>query len=444
MLKRIAFSLGLGLASAAMPQAADQAWLKYSRANGSCVVVPEHIRAVGNSILERSAVAELEGAQEVCWGPRSSRALSERARRAFAGETVVGTVAEIKEAFSDLPVPTDLKPGGYWLYSKRDGTHPLTVVAGADEAGIVYGTFATLRLPSSPDKVDPESHSLRSEPAMPIRWTNEWDNADGTVERGYGGRSIFFEGGKVRADLAPVSEYARLLASVGINGSNVNNVNNAASFLEPDMLKGLARIAEAMRPWGVRLAMSVDIASPQKIGGLHTYDPVDPKVKAWWAAKVDEIYKFIPDLAGFTVKADSEGQPGPASYGRTPADAANVLANALQPHGGVVLYRAFVYNHHLDWNDRKADRARAAYDIFHPLDGKFAENVIVQIKEAPSTSRRASPCRRCSPAWSRPTRPWNCRSRRNTSASSATSSTSRPCGNKSSISICAPATVRRR
>ncbi len=169
-----------------------------------------------------------------------------------------------------------------------------------------------------------------------------------------------------------MGEYARLLASVGINGCNVNNVNGAAPFLEPDMIKGLARIADAMRPWGVHLAMSVDIASPQKIGGLNTFDPLDPAVKAWWAAKVNEIYRQIPDLAGFTVKADSEGQPGPASYGRSPADAANMLANALAPHGGVVLYRAFVYNNHLDYNDLKADRARAAYDIFHPLDGKFA------------------------------------------------------------------------
>src|SRR6185437_8728546 len=189
--------------------------------------------------------------------------------------------------------------------------------------------------------------------------------------------------GHVRDDLHPVAEYSRLLASVGINGCNLNNVNNAAPFLEPDMLKGVARIADTIRPWGVRVALSVDIASPQKIGGLKTYDPLDPAVIAWWRAKTDAIYNLIPDFAGFTVKADSEGQPGPASYGRTPADAANLLANALALHGGVVLYRAFVYNHHLDWRDPKADRARAAYDIFHPLDGKFAPNVIVQTKEGP-------------------------------------------------------------
>ena len=261
---------------------------------------------------------------------------------------------------------------------------------------------------------------------MPIRWVDEWDNANGTIERGYGGRSIFFENGNVRDDLSQVGEYARLLASVGINGCNVNNVNGAAPFLEPDMIKGLARIADAMRPWGVRLAISVDIASPQKIGGLNTFDPLDPAVKAWWAAKVNEIYQQIPDLAGFTVKADSEGQPGPASYGRSPADAANTLADALAPHGGVVLYRAFVYNNHLDYNDLKADRARAAYDIFHPLDGKFAaQRHRANQRRVPSTFRRRSRSRRSSPGCTKPTKPWNCRSRRSTSASSVTSSISR-------------------
>jgi hypothetical protein len=190
-------------------------------------------------------------------------------------------------------------------------------------------------------------------------------------------------------------------------------------------------------PWGVRLAISVDIASPQKIGGLKTFDPLDPAVKAWWAAKVDEIYAEIPDFAGFTVKADSEGQPGPASYGRTPADAANLLAHALAPHGGVVLYRAFVYNNHLDYNDPKADRARAAYDIFHPLDGKFAPTSSSKSNTAPSTSRRASRCRRSLPACTKPTKQWNCRSRRSTPASSGIWSISRPCGSRCSTSICA-------
>ncbi len=299
----------------------------------------------------------------------------------FKHQIVLGTADEVRKAYPHAGTPASLKPDSFWIGVLHVRVGTLTLVAGGDERGVLYGAFALLRdfaVNNSAFKAP-----IIESPAMPIRWVDEWDNADGRVERGYDGRSIFFEGGKVRDDLSEATAYARLLASVGINGCNVNNVNNATPFLEPDMIKGLARIADAMRPWGVRLAISVDIASPQKIGGLKTFDPADPEVKAWWAAKFNDIYEQIPDLAGVTVKADSEGQPGPASYGRSPADAANVLANALAPHGGVVLYRAFVYNNHLDYNDMKADRARAAYDIFHPLDGQFAPNVIVQIKYGP-------------------------------------------------------------
>jgi alpha-glucuronidase len=370
-------------AVAGVAQTADQAWLRYAN-NSPRMIIPLNIHALGSGAVEQSAVAELKrSVADVAKGQMNART-----SQVFAGETVVGTAAEVRKAHPNVPVPADLGAEEYWVYSQGSGGSKgqLLVVAGSDERGALYGAFALLRYPATTELAkmqDLNQHPLRGRPAMAIRWTNEWDNANGTVERGYGGRSIFFEGDHVREDLAPVSEYARMLASIGINGSNVNNVNGATLFLTPEWLKGMARIADTMRPWGVRMAMSVDIASPQKIGGLNTFDPLDPQVKAWWAAKFDEVYKLIPDLAGVTVKADSEGQPGPNSYGRSPADAANVLANALQPHGGVVLYRAFVYNNHLDYNDMKADRARAAYDIFHPLDGTFAPNVIVQIKEGP-------------------------------------------------------------
>lgn len=361
------FLVGLVCTGTSVAQTADQAWLESSFAGRLSVSLQAH--ALGSGMLEQTAAQELN---------RTS------ANAASAGDKVeiaIGTLAEARRAFPELAVPAGVGPDGYWLYSGQQQGHPLVVIAGADERGSLYGAFDLIRRAASNAGL---THlDIREQPAMPIRWVDEWDNADGSIERGYAGRSLFFEGGKVREDLAPVAEYARLLASVGIDGCNVNNVNNAAPFLEPQMLQGIARIASAMRPWGVRVGLSVDIASPQKMGGLPTYDPVDPAVKAWWAAKVKEIYTLIPDFAGFTVKADSEGQPGPASYGRTPADAANLLAEALAPHGGVVLYRGFVYNHHLDWHDPKADRARAAYDIFHPLDGKFAPNVIVQTKEGP-------------------------------------------------------------
>ena len=356
-------------------QNADQAWLRY-RGYHRENVIPLHVRALGDGALELSAADELQrgitGLANESLSPGGG---------ALGGSTIIGTAEEVRKAFPAQPVPTDLPPDGYWLGWNPKLTNSDLIVAGGDERGTLYGAFALLRLYSTGQRLNPLN--LRDQPAFPIRWVDEWDNPDGSIERGYAGRSIFFEGGNVREVLAPVAEYGRLLASVGINGININNVNAAPQLLDTAHILQIARIADALRPWGVHLAMSVAIASPQTIGGLATYDPLDPVVKAWWTMKVNEIYGFIPDFAGFTVKADSEGQPGPASFGRTPADAANTLAAALAPRNGVVLYRAFVYNHHLDWRDPKADRARAAYDIFHPLDGKFLPNVIIQTKEGP-------------------------------------------------------------
>jgi alpha-glucuronidase len=362
--------------------------------------VPLRVQKLGDGPIESSAATELtRGLQGIFGsslrGGKLSRAFIvlgtyEEFRRRFPAWEPTAQVGQQYISIHDdfrhtvpLDVIRQFMPVGEKFMVFRDAkleSGSIFIVAPTDR-GVLYGAFALLRVLAEGN--DLPSTGLHETPAMPIRWVDEWDNPDGSIERGYAGRSIFFEGGNVREDLAPVAEYARLLASIGINGCNVNNVNAAPQLLDSDHIKQLARIADAMRPWGVHLAMSVAIASPQLIGGLSTYDPLDPAVKAWWAAKVNEIYSTIPDFAGFTVKADSEGQPGPASYGRTPADAANLLANALQPHGGVVLYRAFVYNHHADWRDPKADRARAAYDIFHPLDGSFAPNVIVQTKEGP-------------------------------------------------------------
>ncbi len=253
-------------------------------------------------------------------------------------------------------------------------------IEGETPVAALYGVFYFLEQIASER---PIPGNILSEPAAPIRWTDEWDNLNGTIERGYAGRSIFFDNGHVRPDLTRAGQYARLLASVGINGCNINNVNADLDLLTTDHLKEFARIADAFRPWGVKLALSVDLTSPQTVGNLPTFDPKDPVVIAWWQHKVDEIYTLMPDFGGFTVKADSEGRKGPSQYGRSPADAANVLARALAPHGGVVLYRGFVYNNHLDWKDPKADRARAGVDNFVRYDGQFEHNVIIQIKEGP-------------------------------------------------------------
>ncbi|WP_348263641.1 alpha-glucuronidase family glycosyl hydrolase [Telmatobacter sp. DSM 110680] len=352
-------------------QTASQAWLKYHPLSKP-LTVPMRVSPLGQSLLEQTAAIELR---------RGLLSLSGGTPLESGPNMIeLGTVQELRKQDPKQALPS-LEQDEFLISAHRgDLIREIDIIGGSDRA-ILYGAFALLRNLAQGN--DMSKVNLRERPAMSIRWVDEWDNADGSIERGYAGRSIFFDDGHVREDLAPVGEYARLLASIGIDGCNLNNVNNAAVFLTPQMLEGIARIAETMRPYGVRVSLSVDIASPQKIGGLNTFDPLDPAVKSWWTTKINEIYSLIPDFAGFTVKADSEGQPGPASFGRTPADAANTLAAALAPHNGVVLYRAFVYNHHADWRDPKADRARAAYDIFHPLDGKFASNVIIQTKEGP-------------------------------------------------------------
>jgi alpha-glucuronidase len=271
----------------------------------------------------------------------------------------------------------NLKADGYELKT-IDGK---IVITGADDRGVLYGAFALLRKVALGESI--AALNEKSEPRVPVRWVNHWDNLDGSIERGYGGRSIFWDNGGSRADLSRVNDYGRMLASLGINGASINNVNVNPRILAPDFLPEIKRIADTLRKWGVRTVLSVDFGSPQKIGGLDTFDPLDPKVIAWWKAKTDEIYRAVPDLGGFIIKADSEGRVGPSVYGRTHADAANVIARALKPHGGMIFYRGFVYDNKMDWRNPKNDRARAADDNFRSLDGKFDDNVVIQIKNGP-------------------------------------------------------------
>jgi len=271
----------------------------------------------------------------------------------------------------------NLKPDGYALKT----VDRKIVITGTDDRGVLYGAFALLRKVALGESI--AALDERSEPRVAARWMNHWDNLDGSIERGYGGRSIFWDNGAARADLSRVNDYGRMLASVGINGASINNVNVNPRILAPDFLPEVVRIANTLRPWGVRTVLSVDFGSPQKIGGLDTFDPLDPKVIAWWKAKTDEIYRAVPDLGGFIIKADSEGRVGPSAYGRTHADAANAVARALKPHGGIIFYRGFVYDNKMDWRNLKNDRARAADDNFRSLDGKFDDNVVIQIKNGP-------------------------------------------------------------
>jgi alpha-glucuronidase len=294
---------------------------------------------------------------------------------------VLGTLADLHRAAPQLRLDADLPLDGYWLTTASLNGVSYTVIAAANDRGVLYGTFAFLRKIALGEPI--AALDEKQSPYAPVRWVNEWNNLDGTIERGYGGRSIFWDNLKARQDLSRVGDYARLLASLGINACAINNVNANPRVLAADFIPQIVRIADAFRPWGVRVALSVDFGSPKTIGGLDTFDPLDAQVASWWKARADALYAAIPDFAGFVLKADSEGRVGPSTYGRTHADAANVVARALQSHGGLLFYRGFVYDHHADWTNPKNDRGRAAYDNFQPLDGKFDDNVVVQIKHGP-------------------------------------------------------------
>ncbi|WP_433124556.1 alpha-glucuronidase [Micromonospora sp. CA-240977] len=264
----------------------------------------------------------------------------------------------------------------------------VTVVVADAPAGLLYGLFHVVRLCAA--AFDPTRPPERHRPALRRRMLNHWDNVAvhpvmGQVERGYAGGSIFWQDGRPRGDLSRIREYGRLLAASGVNAISVNNVNvsRTEALLLTDRLGDVAEIADVLRPYGIRVHLSVTFAAPMLLGGLSTADPLDEEVRSWWAQVTRTVYDRIPDFGGYLVKADSEGQPGPFSYGRDHADGANLLADALAPHGGVVHWRAFVYNHHQDWRDRSTDRARAAYDHFAPLDGRFRTNVILQVKYGP-------------------------------------------------------------
>jgi len=274
---------------------------------------------------------------------------------------------------------TDFRTAGDEGYIVRrtaaNGGHRL-IIAANREIGQLYGAFALLRHLQTGGAI--EGLNLVSAPKIERRLLNHWDNLTRTVERGYSGFSIWewFYLPEVRSPR--YRDYARACASVGINGAVLTNVNADAQILAPFYLARVAALAEELRPYGVKVYLSARFSAPMEIGGLQTADPLDPTVAAWWTDKIQEIYRFVPDFGGFLVKANSEGQPGPQDYGRTHADGANLLAEALRPFGGIVMWRAFVYS-----PENNDDRVKQAQTEFQPLDGKFRDNVIVQIKNGP-------------------------------------------------------------
>ncbi len=254
-------------------------------------------------------------------------------------------------------------------------------IVGGSNVGVLYGVFAVI----FKERCHTEWTMCEEAPANPMRMLNHWDNMDGSIERGYSGNSFFFADDEVLVN-DRIDAYARLCASIGINAVVLNNVNvryRAMWLITEAYLQRVKEINDILSGYGIQTFLSVNFAAPMELGGLAVSDPLVAEVQAFWKTQMKTVYDVIPDFGGFLVKADSEGRPGPFTYGRTHADGANMLADAIRPYGGRIIWRCFVYNCSQDWRDTKTDRARAGYDNFIGLDGAFADNVILQIKNGP-------------------------------------------------------------
>jgi alpha-glucuronidase len=288
------------------------------------------------------------------------------------GAVVLGTGKSPLIAPLGLPL-AQLGAEGYLIRSATIDGKRVTVIAANEDVGVLYGVFRFLKLMQTRQPI--ENLDIVDAPKLKVRVLNHWDNLDRYVERGYAGQSMW-DWQKLPGYKDPrYLDYARANASIGINGTVLTNVNANADVLRPEWLAKVKALAEVFRPYGIKVYLTARFSAPIELGGLKTADPLDPAVAAWWKAKVDEIYRVIPDFGGFLVKANSEGQPGPSDYKRTHAEGANMLADALAPHGGVLMWRAFVYA-----AENPDDRHKQAYTEFQPLDGKFRDNVLVQVK----------------------------------------------------------------
>jgi alpha-glucuronidase len=294
------------------------------------------------------------------------------------GSVVIGTPGG-SPLIRELKWDADLQKAGaegFVIRSARIANRGVIAIASSGETGALYGMFHFLRLLQTAQPI--AKLAIVERPRVQLRLLNHWDNLNGSIERGYAGRSLW-QWADLPGTLSPrYTDYARANAAIGINGAVINNVNADVRVLSDEYLAKVAALATLWRPYGVRMYLSANVAAPIRLGGLKTADPLDPAVADWWKAKAAEIYKLIPDFGGFTVKANSEGQPGPKDYGRTHAQGANVLADALAPHGGHVIWRAFIYDEDVD-----PDRFKRAYIEFTKLDGQFKPNVLVQVKNGP-------------------------------------------------------------
>lgn len=383
-----------------------QNWLSHKEINKSCYrEYLNNILVSNNSEIIDSAVNELKSAFNQIEDVKAIQNIYEDEEEIKGNKFVKLYIGENDKLINE----------GYEIkYLKTENKKECISICAKNDNGILYGVFALLRL--FEQNYDLKCKEIIDNPKQNIRIVNHWDNIDGTVERGFAGSSVLFEscrnkevmrevmnaiGGiaatnealrkafnddyKVADDLERINDYARMLSSVGINGIIINNTNvhKAETYLIDDKINIVKIISEIMGRWGVKTYLSINFAAPITLGDLQTADPLDNDVIKWWEKKAEYVYSVIPNLGGFMVKADSEGRPGPFTYGRNHADGANMLASAISLYGGILIWRCFVYNCRQDWRDHTIDRAKAAFDCFEPLDGQFLDNVYLQIKNGP-------------------------------------------------------------
>jgi alpha-glucuronidase len=374
----VAILLAIAVPSRARAEDGYDLWLRY-RLVADAARLAEYRAAIRQVVVEGDSPTLSAARDELVTGltgllgraPAVSRSPS-------SGTLIIGTPAG-SSWIGSLPLTTALRSvgnEGFVIRTLAVKRQRVIVIAANRDIGVLYGAFHLLRLIQTNASL--ATLNVVSAPKVQLRMLDHWDNLDRTVERGYAGQSLW-DWAALPNDVSPrYRDYARANASVGINGAALTNVNANARVLTPEYLAKVAAIANVLRPYGIRVFLTARFSAPIELGRLETADPLDLGVRAWWKQKVDEIYRAVPDFGGFVVKANSEGQPGPQDYKRTHADGANMLADALAPHGGVVMWRAFVYS-----NEVPVDRVKQAYDEFHPLDGAFRENVFVQVKNGP-------------------------------------------------------------
>jgi alpha-glucuronidase len=380
MLKRIFLSLLLALLFLNVhAEKGYDLWLRYVKVEDNALIA-DYKRVINQIVFPASSPRLYASRQELdnaIAGLLNLKAVS-ASKISVNGTLVAGTVKSLP-MLSALPVAKEListADEGYVIKSIVINGRKCTLITANSDIGVLYGVFHFIRLIQTHESL--LNLNIHEEPLIKNRVLNHWDNLDGTIERGYAGSSLWdWQRLPGYADKRYV-DYARANASVGINGTVLNNVNAKAKSLTSGYIVKAAALADIFRPYGIKVYLTARFTAPIELGRLKTADPLDPEVRKWWKEKVDEIYKYIPDFGGFLIKANSEGQPGPQDYGRSHADGANMIANAFKPHGGIVMWRAFVYANHKD-----ADRAKQAYDEFKPLDGKFADNVLLQVKNGP-------------------------------------------------------------